>query len=251
MKKPETPITECQCFIPEILRAGLDSISFDSGEVTLWKGRPNAGKSGILHLIVRQWLESTTGGGVLFAEFDRKPESTLSRMATPYIKTDDGGPKDEDPIRFVEKYKNRIFLLRGISRIGEDFLFEVMGDVVSRNAGKWIVIDSLDGVDGMIWCGKRQDDFARRLVDFARSTGVHIHLTAHDGRGAESISGIVDNVMNIIRDQWDEREDNDPAEGWVTAVPSMGASIEILVEKNGVKEWPGSFHSYNRNAHKN
>lgn len=223
---------------------------FRSGEVTLWTGHSHAGKSTFLNYVMNCYLLKAPENGVFIGSFEVKPETTLRRMVTAMFT---GHELDADMARsYLIEFGTKLVLADVVGFIQQDALFEMMRFAFRRYGISFFVIDSLMKVHGLEDDYPAQGEFINRLQEFAKTTGVHIHLVAHprkpagthdkpgmmDIKGSSLIPNGVDNILTVCRNM----EKADAAkEGELTDEQKDDYDTEIRIEKQKESGWMGSF----------
>lgn len=225
---------------------------FRNGEVTLWTGHSHAGKSTFLNFVMNAFLTTVSLQGVFIGSFEVKPETTLRRMISAMMGKL-GAPMDyEGAASYMSEYGHRIVFADVVGFIEQETLFEMMRFAFRRYGVQWFIIDSLMKIKGIDEDYAAQGDFVNRLQEFAKSTGVHIHLVAHprkgqgqsgkpgllDIKGSSLIANGVDNVVVVCRNQ----EKADAAkDGELTDEQKDEYDTEIRIEKQKESGWLGAF----------
>lgn len=225
---------------------------FRSGEVTLWTGHSHAGKSTFLNCLMNAYLATMRVEGVFIGSFEVKPETTLRRMATACIAGIGAQMCEESAASYLAEYGDRIVLADVVGFIDEDPLFEMMRFAFRRYGVAWFIIDSLMKIKGIDDDYPAQGAFINRLQEFAKSTGVHVHLVAHPrkGQGGTSKPGILDikgssvianGVDNIIAVCRNNEKSEAAKEGELTPEQKEEYDTEIRIEKQKESGWLGAF----------
>lgn len=161
-------------------------IIFRPGELTVWSGDSGVGKSA---LIMQAMLGLSYRETSLIISPEMPVVATLERAAWQLA-----GRKDPSP-----EYVRHLFT----SLVGKIWMYDQTGEIEdTRILGviRWarqelglthFVIDSLMQVEfpsaNDSWTGnKAEGRFAKRLSDFARDEGVHVHLVAHQRKSNSS-----------------------------------------------------------------
>lgn len=221
---------------------------FRPGEVTVWGGFTGAGKSTILNYMKSQLLGDQIG--IFEASMEMRVETTLRRLATIFI----GDKLDDDLAKsFVRGASNHLVFADIVGSIGKDELLEMMWFAYRRYDCQHFMIDSLMRIEGLEEDYPAQGQFCNRLQDFAKETGVHIHLVAHlakpnqtvDRPTMYSIKGsslMVNNADNVIL--IGRNPDKEKMRRAGTLKPEIDASThdaELIVEKQRETGWTGMF----------
>lgn len=217
----------------------LDWFEFRPGELTVWTGYNGHGKSLMLSQVLLGLMQQ--GERVMVFSGEMTPERQLKRTVKQAAGMDRPTPAYIDAIGEWLRDKQWIFNVVGSASI--DRLLAVFLYASKRYGMRHFVIDSLmmtdvpeDGPGSMT----AQKDAVRKLCDFARRNGCHLHLVAHPRKGADESKGpgkldvagsskITDGADNVFT-VWSARKDeNDPA-----ADPDKpDAAIELQKQRNG------------------
>lgn len=225
---------------------------FRSGEVTLWTGHSHAGKSTFLNFIMNAYLATMTTEGIFIGSFEVKPETTLRRMVTACMAQLGAEMCETSALSYLEIYGDRIVLADVVGFIEEEPLFEMMRFAFRRYGVNWFIIDSLMKIKGIDDDYPAQGAFINRLQEFAKSTGVHVHLVAHprkgqggtskpgllDIKGSSVIANGVDNVIAVCRNNEKAEAAKD---GELTEEQKDEYDTEIRIEKQKESGWLGAF----------
>lgn len=211
---------------------------FRPGELTVWTGFNGHGKSLLLSQ-VQLGLMSQDQRFVIFSG-EMTPEYLLKRM------TKQATGLDRPTMAYIdavgEWLRDRCFIFNQSGSATVKRLLEVFGYAQKRYGVTHVVIDSLmmtdvpeDGPGSMT----AQKEAIRSLCDFAKRTGVHVHLVAHprkskdesagpgkmDVAGSGKITDGADNVFTVWRAQKDEAE--------VADEDKPDAKLELKKQRNG------------------
>jgi twinkle protein len=179
--------------------------TFREGELTIWAGYNNAGKSLVMGQCAAWWQAKTC-----IASFEMRPEDTMGRMINQIAHCENF---TEDFKRQALEYLNPYLVFYTRQRhIKPPIVIELAHYVAKELGCKHLFIDSL------MKCGVDKDAGGDiRLVEelqyVAMETGIHVHLVHHmrkpsdsthtpskwDIRGAGEISDLADNVMLVYR----------------------------------------------------
>ncbi len=223
-----------------ILRLDKDLAWFEfrPGELTVWTGYNGHGKS-LLLCQVMLGLMSQGERVVVFAG-EMTPERQLKRM----VKQATG--LDRPTLAYIdavgEWMNDRLWLYNVVGSATIDRLLQVFLYANKRYATRHFVIDSLmmtdvpeDGPGALT----AQKEAMRKLCDFARRNGCHLHLVAHprkgrdesgapgklDVAGSSKITDAADNVFTV----WSARKDEADA----TETDEPDARLELQKQRNG------------------
>jgi len=216
----------------------FDWFEFRPGELTVWTGFNGHGKSLLLSQ-VQLGLMSQGGRFVVFSG-EMTPEYLLKRMTKQATGLDRPTPAYIDAVS--EWLEERCFVFNQTGSATIKRLLEVFTYAQKRYGVSHVVIDSLmmtdvpeDGPGAMT----AQKEAIRSLCDFAKRTGVHVHLVAHPRKGKDESTGPgkmdvagsakitdgADNVFTVWRAQKDESEEYDPEK--------PDAKLELKKQRNG------------------
>lgn len=217
----------------------LEWFSFRTGEVSVWTGYNGHGKSLMLSQVLlglmQQGERVVVFSGEMTAERQMKrvvkQATGLDRPTADYIDAVGGWVHD----------KLWIFNVVGSSEL--DRLLAVFLYAHKRYGARHFVIDSLmmtdvpeDGAGAMT----AQKEAMRKLCNFARREGCHVHLVAHPRKGADESRGpgkldvagsskITDGADNVFTVWSARRDENDPE-----VDPDMpDAALELQKARNG------------------
>jgi len=211
------------------------------GEVTLWTGYNNEGKSLFLKQLL---LAKAKFDGWKIAIFSPE-EMPLGEFFTDLIESYIGGTADKDK----DEYMTELDFKKGISFVnnhfyavnpkeshGIDDILKRMSYVVRKNGVKAIVLDPYNQIHHRIGKGEREDlyisKFMSKLKQFALQHDVAVHLVAHQLspivekgknypqpniykiKGGGTFGDKADNVMVV----WREHRNTDPKRREVTII---------------------------------
>lgn len=221
---------------------------FRPGEVTLWGGFTGAGKSTILNFFKTQVLADQVP--IFEASLEMRVETTLRKMATVFH-----GPRlTEDEARvFVRGVGDYLVFCDVVGSIKRKDLMEMMWYAFRRYNCQHFMIDSLMRIEELEEDYPAQGEFCNRLQDFAKETGVHVHLVAHLAKpsqtmerpsmyaikGSSLLVNNADNVLLICRNP--EKEKLRKQNKLSDEQDKMMHDTEIIVEKQRETGWTGMF----------
>jgi len=193
---------------------------FRPGELTVWTGYNGHGKSLLLNQITIGIMEQ--GERICVFSGEMTPERQGKRMAKQL------GGIDRPTIGYLDAMahwlRERMWLFNLVGTASIDRLLTVFTYGFKRYGIRHFVIDSLmmtdvleDGAGAMT----SQKEAMRKLAQFARAHGVHVHLVAHprkgqdekrapgkmDVSGSSKLTDAADNVFSVWSAQ---KEDGDP-----------------------------------------
>jgi twinkle protein len=216
----------------------FDWFEFRRGELTVWTGFNGHGKS----LLLSQVQLGLMYQGERFCVFsgEMTPEYLLKRM------TKQATGLDRPTMGYIdavgEWLRDRCFVFNQTGSATIKRLLEVFTYAQKRYGVSHVVIDSLmmtdvpeDGAGAMT----AQKEAIRSLCDFAKRTGVHVHLVAHPRKGKDESTGPgkmdvagsgkitdgADNVFTVWRAQKDEAQPEDQ--------DKPDAKLELKKQRNG------------------
>lgn len=216
------------------------------GEVSVWHGGNGSGKSMLLGEVILSL--ALQGIPCLIASMEMTPVQTLARMCRQCTEKAVPSPMDVD--RFLEGIGHNLWMYDQVGTVSSQRIFGVIR--AAREGWKMdhIVIDSL------MKCGIHSDDlnaqkaFADKLSTYAKDTGAHIHLVAHNRKssgqqagedqyaikGASEISDMADNVFGVWRNREKERrrQEGDESEDVMRQPDTV---LNVTKQRHG--EWEG------------
>lgn len=217
----------------------LEWFEFRKGELTVWTGYNGHGKSLILSQILLGLMRQ--GERVMIFSGEMLPERQLKRMAKQATGLDRPTPQYLDTLG--QWLTDKLWLFNVVGSATIDRLLEVFLYSSRRYGTTHFVIDSLmmtdvpeDGPGSMT----AQKEAVRKLCDFARKNGLHIHLVAHPRKGQDESRGpgkmdvagsskITDGADNVFT-VWSARNDeNDPN----VDRSKSDARLELQKNRNG------------------
>ncbi len=213
-------------------------LMFRGGEVTIWSGDSGAGKTQILNDCVVDWVQQ--GARTCLSSLEMHPAFTLKRMAKQIVGTD--RPTEQAITAALQWASDGLFIyeLTGKQRVEE--MLKNFDYARSRYGCDLFVIDSLMrlGVAGDDY--NTQEAVIFRLVDWAMTSSVHVHLVAHSKKGErdrgspgiEDIKGAMEigaNAFNIISVWRDRKHEENIA---ALANTDATAANKLRAEKPGV-----------------
>jgi twinkle protein len=217
---------------------------FAPGEVTLWGGFNNSGKSAIQGQVMADFAQQ--GQKICIASFEMKPEKTLARIARQV--SGQAVPSKTQVETFLQQTKNSLWLYDQQGTVKADRMIAVIKHCAEKLKCQHIAIDSLmkcvRGTDDY----NGQKEFVDSLTACARDYNVHIHLVVHlkkgegdermptrmDISGTAAISDLVDNVILVWRNKKKER---DADMGKVVNADDPDTVLICDKQRNG--EWEG------------
>jgi twinkle protein len=216
----------------------LDWFYFRGGELTVWTGYNGHGKSLMLSQVLLGLMQQEKRCMVFSGEMT--PERQLKRL----VKQATG--LDRPTLQYIDAVgrwvHDRMWLFNVVGSATIARLLDVFQYAHRRYGIEHFVIDSLmmtdvpeDGPGSM----SLQKDAIRKMCDFAKRNGVHMHLVAHPRKGADESRGPgkldvagsskitdgADNVFTVWSARKDEADDIDP--------DKPDAKLELHKQRNG------------------
>ena len=232
----------------------FDWFEFRPGELTVWTGFNGHGKSLFLSQVLLGLMQQGERAMVFSGEMT--PERQLKRM----VKQAAG--LDKPSMAYIDAIggwiHDKLWLFNVVGSASIDRLLAVFLYGSKRYGMRHFVIDSLmmtdvpeDGSGAMT----AQKEAMRKLCDFARRNGVHVHLVAHPRKGVDESKGpgkmdvagsskITDGADNVFT-VWSARKDeNDPD----VDVDKPDAKVELQKQRNGDVQHFNLWLWFNRDA---
>ena len=216
-----------------------DWFNFRPGEVTVWTGYNGHGKSLFLSQVLLGLMQQGERAVVFSGEMT--PERQLKRMAK------QAAGIDRPTMQYIDAIgawlTDKLWLFNVVGSASIERLLAVFLYASKRYGARHFVIDSLmmtdvpeDGSGAMT----AQKEAMRKLCDFARRNGLHVHLVAHPRKGADESKGpgkldvagsskitdAADNVFTV----WSARKD-EAADDYDADKPD--AKVELQKQRNG------------------
>ena len=217
----------------------MDWFEFRPGELSVWTGYNGHGKSLMLSQIILGLMQQ--GERVTVFSGEMTPERQLKRLVKQATGLDRPTMKYIDAVG--EWVTDKMWFFNVVGSAGIDRLLQVFLYANKRYGMRHFVIDSLmmtdvpeDGPGSMT----AQKEAVRKLCDFARRNGCHLHLVAHPRKGADESRGpgkldvagsskITDGADNVFT-VWSARKDeNDPD----VDMDKADARLELQKQRNG------------------
>ena len=221
------------------LDKSLDWFEFRPGELTVWTGYNGHGKSLMLSQVLLGMMQQ--GERVMVFSGEMTPERQLKRA----VKQAAG--LDRPSLPYIDAIgawiTDKLWFFNVVGSAGIDRLLQVFLYANKRYGMSHFVIDSLmmtdvpeDGPGSMT----AQKDAVRKLCDFVRRNGCHLHLVAHPRKGADESRGpgkldvagsskITDGADNVFT-VWSARKDEGDAE---VDPEKPDARLELQKQRNG------------------
>lgn len=217
----------------------LEWFSFRTGEVSVWTGYNGHGKSLMLSQVLLGLMQQ--GERVVVFSGEMTAERQMKRMVKQATGLDRPTPDYIDAVGGWIHDKLWIFNVVGSAEL--DRLLAVFLYANKRYGARHFVIDSLmmtdvpeDGAGAMT----AQKEAIRKICNFARREGCHVHLVAHPRKGADESKGpgkldvagsskITDGADNVFTVWSARRDENDPDVNW----DEPDAALELQKQRNG------------------
>lgn len=199
--------TDRDAFCPELLGGNVE---FGRGEYTVWQGLGGSGKT----TLVQQLLsEAARSSRVLLCCFETRVtgrKGTMAKMCHQWC-----GSRDytvEDKGEWLARYGDRLVFVNHMGPVSEQDLLEWWDYAFERYGVRHIMLDSFMLVRIGSDDYEAQKGFCQRLVEFAQTRALHIHLIAHsrkiehgakigqsDVKGTNEIVNLASNVLAMKR----------------------------------------------------
>ena len=217
----------------------LDWFEFRPGELSVWTGYNGHGKSLMLSQVLLGLMAQ--GERVTVFSGEMTPERQLKRVVKQATGLDRPTMKYIDAVG--EWVTDKLWFFNVVGSAGIDRLLQVFLYANKRYGMRHFVIDSLmmtdvpeDGPGSMT----AQKEAVRKLCDFARRNGCHLHLVAHPRKGADETKGpgkldvagsskITDGADNVFTVWSARRDENDPD----IDPDKPDARLELQKQRNG------------------
>ncbi len=220
---------------------------FRRGEVTIWTGQSHAGKSTFLNFLALFAINSKLK--VFIASMEIRAETTLRKLMVPLIGET---PSAREIENFTKTLGEQIILADVVGYIGQVQLLEMLMFAFQRHGISHAVIDSLMRIQGLEEDWVAQGEFLNKLQHFAKTTGVHVHLVAHqrktapdakvgknDIKGSSLLTNNADNIAMILRNGAKEKL---RISGKLSATQEAEMhDAEVVVEKQRETGWLWSY----------
>jgi twinkle protein len=229
-----------------------DNLLFRPGELTIWTGATNAGKSQALSDCAVGWINE--GSKISLASLEMAPAQTLKRMVKQAGGTD--RPTEEFARKIMDWLHESLWIYSVVGKEKVKELLDAFDYTRARFGCDQFIIDSLMrlGIASDDYNGQEKAMF--ELVNWAIKHNVHVHLVAHSRKqgpnesgpqGAESVKGASEigaNAFNIIavwRDKnWEEvnaKPEEERTEANRKFLEAGGVVMNVEKQRNG--DWTG------------
>lgn len=225
-----------------------DGFWFRPGEVTLWGGYAGAGKSTLLNYMKIHLMADQMP--IFEASLEMKVETTLRRLATIY----EGHKLNETSARsFARGCGEYLIFADVVGSMKKDELMEMMWFAFRRYGCKHFMVDSLMRIEELEEDYPSQGQFCNVLQNFAKETGVHVHLVAHLAKPSQSMerptmygikgsSLLVNNADNVLLISRNPTKEKLRRNGNLTEEEDKNThDAELIVEKQRETGWTGMF----------
>ncbi len=223
------------------------------GEVSVWAGINGSGKSLLLNQIILQAMSH--GESCVIASMEMSPGRTMQRMNRQAIGV--RLPTEEAIRSFHSWTDGKLWLYIQQGMVNSRRMMSVLRycHEAMKNEGQKVTIKHFV-IDSLMKCGIAVDDYNRQksfvdeLCTFARDTGIHIHLVAHERKGESSrkigdkfsikgASEIIDQVDNAFI-FWRNKDKEEESH---KAIPDQETLLEpdaiLRCDKQRHGEWEG------------
>lgn len=235
--------------------SGGGNVRFRPGEVTVWSGAAGSGKSQLLSYCAVSWIAA--GARVCMASLEMHPAQTLKRMVKQAGNTD---RPTEDYIRAsIDWMSDGLLLFDLVGKAKIDAMLDAFDYARAKYGCDTFVIDSLMRLGLMTDDYNGQEQLMFRIVDWAVTNNVHVHLVAHarkadqrsngpattdEIKGASEIGNNAFNALIVQRNRKREEaeqdgEPDDPEEKmkWDAIMAAPGVNLAVVKQRNG--DWEG------------
>lgn len=225
-----------------------NKLLFRPGEITIWTGDTGAGKTQVLNDCIVDWVKQ--GGRTCLSSLEMHPAFTLKRLCKQVVGVD--RPTKEAITASLRWLDNGLFLYEVVGKRRVEEMLKVFEYCRARFGCNNFVIDSLMrlGVAGDDY--NTQEAVIFRLVEWATTLDVHLHLVAHAKKGerdrgapsSEDIKGAMEiganafNIVSIWRDrkfeeQVQQLESDDPTAAMTLYKSRPGVIMNVAKQRNG------------------
>ena len=187
------------------------------GELTVWSGPTEAGKSTFLNFFTTSL--ALNNYGVFIASMEMRPETLLARVYRATLASTGGAENDASLKVFLAECGPFISFADVFGYIEPKQLVEMMLYAFHRYGATHHIIDSLMKVSNLEEDYVAQGEFLNELQRFAKQTQTHVHLVAHprkkdgqlnkfDVKGSSQIPNNADNILIITRNEAKQSRDD-------------------------------------------
>lgn len=225
-------------------------VLFRPGEITIWQGESNMGKSQVLgHASIAMMGQ---GARMCIASLEMAPARLLKRMAKQATGLD--RPSTEYLKSVDDWYLDRCWMFNVVGKSTVDRVLEVFEYARRRYGVDSFIIDSFMrmGIGAEDWTA--QGDAMFEITNFAVQKNVHVHLVCHSRKKGEKSSSIpedgdikgaseiLNNAFNVVGVWWNKKRDleieqteDQQTKTELEAMP--GVVLNVSKQRNG--DWTG------------
>jgi len=216
------------------------------GELTLWSGEMNQGKSSILRALTFNLI--LKGVKVFTASMEEKPEKIIKGIVCISKK----GTYDDVDIEVVLKeFGADMIFADCLGSISQETLLEMMNFSFHRYGASHFVIDSLMRIEDLEENYPAQGNFLNQLQKFCKDTDTHVHLVAHNRKASHADKGnrgskvkgsslLVNNADNIVEVSRNPDKEELREDGGLTPEKDLAMhDTEVRVIKQRETGWQG------------
>lgn len=225
-----------------------ERLLFRPAEMTLWSGASGAGKSQILSDCAVDWIKQ--GSRICISSLEMKGAMTLKRMCKQVGGVD--RPAEDYIGASLQWLEAGLLVYDKIGKAGVDALIEIFSYARAKYGCDQAIVDSLMriGIASDDYSGQEKAVF--KLVEWAISNNVHLHVVAHSRKGGaqagapetEDVKGAMEigaNAFNILtvwrnRDlegEIDKLNPEDNSEGARELRRKPGVILNVAKQRNG------------------
>jgi len=222
-------------------------LHFRAGELSLWGGASGAGKSQILSDCIPHWIKQ--GSRICLASLEMKGEQSLRRLTKQVGGVD--RPTEEYIHKIMRWLDPGLLIYERVGKASVEALLDVFNYARAKYGCDQFIIDSLMrlGIASDDYVGQEKAVF--KIVDWAVSSHVHVHLVAHarksgmdksvpeteDVKGASEIGANAFNIITI----WRNRKVEEDLQKATTEADRQDAKRRPGVVINVAKQRSGDF----------
>lgn len=225
-----------------------EKLLFRPAEMTLWSGASGAGKSQILSDCAVDWIKQ--GSRICISSLEMKGAQTLKRMCKQVGGID--RPTEAYIDASLQWLEAGLLVYDKIGKAGVDALIEIFSYARDKYGCDQAIVDSLMriGIASDDYSGQEKAVF--KLVEWAISRNVHLHVVAHSRKGGaqsgapetEDVKGAMEigaNAFNILtvwrnRDlegEIDKLKPEDNSDGARELRRKPGVILNVAKQRNG------------------
>lgn len=193
--------------VPMLQRAD-GGIEFLAGDVTVWTGVTNHGKTTFLNFLMSMLLCSDCA--VCIASLEMKPEVLIARIFKAIMQKEKLELEEID-LMFAQ-IQSKLLFVDKLGSIATKDLFDSMAFAFARYGCTHFLVDSLMRIEGLEEEYSKQGEFMNDLQNFTKTNGCHVHLVCHprkmdesarpgkmDVKGSSLVVNNADNIISIRR----------------------------------------------------